>query len=292
MTRHSVEASQIVGRLLDPVGPSKVYEIRASFSIIPLGGRFSEENLNTGLELLRALGLVSDLGDDVYQTEELELYCSMAMEAAVEYALVNLLVREPPVWLRAGLLEDGSFAAEVVPSRQLERIDSILSDPNARDELLLAASRKVDMNARARIGSLGELAVIEEIKAAYVSRKRPDLCASIQHVSLQSDELGYDVACLTVDGYSRRKLEVKTCSSVGKGRLYLSRNEYRKGLLDPDWRLVVCTAVGELVQVAGWCKASDIVFAMPSDSSEADVRWETASIGSFMSVLVPGLPLE
>ena len=292
MTRHLIEASQIVGRLVNRGIPTEVEDLRTSFFSVPTGGRFSVNDFLHGLKILHTIGLVENVSGTLNALPALARYCEMPLNGAIEQVVFSYIVDRRALWLYAGMLEDGAFASEVVPTDSLQWMDSLLGDRILRDEVLLAAARKVDAERKANIGLLGELAVISEIEASYRDRGRVDLDTSIRHVSMISDELGYDIQCSTVDGNSLRKLEIKTCSKVGDLRVYLTRNECRRGLADPEWRLVVCTLKGDEVEVAGWCLIGHLTEALPLDGGKWRGRWETASLVLSTSQIVPGLPLE
>ena len=292
ITRHLIEASQIVGRLVNRGIPTEIDDLRTSFYSVPTGGRFSVNDFLQGLKILHSIGLVEYVSGTLSALPALARYCEMPLNGAIEQVVFSYIVDSRALWLHAGMLDDGTFASEVVPTDSLRWMDGLLDDRILRDEILLAAARKVDSERMAKVGLLGELAVISAIKASYKDRGRVDLDSSIRHVSMISDELGYDIQCSTVDGQSLRKLEVKTCSEVGELRIYLTRNECRRGLTDSEWRLVVCTLKGDEVEVAGWCLIGHVREALPLDGGKWRGRWETASMVLSTSQIVPGLPLE
>ena len=114
----------------------------------------------------------------------------------------------------------------------------------------------------------------------------------MRHVSLETDQAGYDVSAPRLAG-SPRLLEVKaTGNTVADNvEVYLSRNEARTGLRLPDWFLVVCSVddverrTGE---VLGWIDAAELEDRFPRDVEFG--RWESAAIEIRTAELVPGLP--
>ena len=88
---------------------------------------------------------------------------------------------------------------------------------------------RIDLEARARVGAAGELALVRLLEARW-----PE---STIHVALTDDGFGYDIAFTLTE--NEWHLEVKTTKRRGRLVIYLSRHEYEVSLVDPYWRLVV-----------------------------------------------------
>jgi hypothetical protein len=88
---------------------------------------------------------------------------------------------------------------------------------------------KIDLAERQRVGALGEVGLVRLLEESWPG--------SAQHVALEHDGFGYDIAVAFAT--SSWHLEVKTTSRRGRLVVYLSRQEYEVGLTDPSWRLVV-----------------------------------------------------
>src|SRR5207253_1147562 len=88
-----------------------------------------------------------------------------------------------------------------------------------------------------------------------------------------------------------RRIEVKGTTSVSQWlTIFVSRNEFRVGLRDPDWYLVVCRLEQpEGIQLLGWCKAVDLAPHAPLDQS-AQGQWQVAGLSVSESTLSGGLP--
>ena len=69
----------------------------------------------------------------------LAAFCQWSLDEAAEFVLSEILINEPPLWLRAGMLDGGRFAHEVVPDEMLKRIDTLIEDHERRDAILLQA---------------------------------------------------------------------------------------------------------------------------------------------------------
>ena len=291
-SRHHLEASQLVARLLERNGPTTRQDLLFAFLNIPIGCRFSVEDLKRAENLLIRVQVVSEYDGALVPAPGLEVFCSMPLDDVAELVLLELIVNEAPLWLRAGMLSDGRFAHEAVPDEALRWIDSLVDDHERRDALLLEAGQKVDDERRSEIGLMGELAVITEIEQQYSRCGRPDLLSSIRHVSQVSDALGYDVACSTLDSTRVRRLEVKTSTSSVRIRIFLTRNEFDRGLTDPDWRLVICLLDDAGAGVVGWTRPMTIAPRAPQDSVSVGCRWESASFILDVTELASGLPLD
>jgi hypothetical protein len=107
---------------------------------------------------------------------------------------------------------------------------------------------------------------------------------------LISDQLGYDVIAPRLDGSSRR-IEVKATRRLAwRGEVYISRNEFEVGLLDPDWSLVVVEVDAEdMPSLLGWCPAEALVAKMPADRHHLG-RWNSVRLLQAEGVLSSGLP--
>ncbi|WP_078625251.1 DUF3883 domain-containing protein [Streptomyces iakyrus] len=139
---------------------------------------------------------------------------------------------------------------------------------------------KVDTEERSRIGSAGELALLELLSESADGR--------VEHVAAWSDGYGYDIF---VDAHQRSAhLEVKTTLRVGRLTVYISRNEYETMLRDPNWELVTVrlTADLEVTAVAAVPKHW-IADHVPSDRTSRG-RWQSCRLDIPPDVPVPGIP--
>jgi len=120
-----------------------------------------------------------------------------------------------------------------------------------------------------------------------------DLARAVRRVSLESDQLGYDVSAPRISG-PRRLLEIKATTAIATSAhgLHLSRNEADVGARYPhDWALMVCqitnpdAAEGEIV---GWCSRASLEELLPKDTPSG--RWEQAWVEIPVTAFTPGLP--
>ncbi|MBE8469526.1 protein NO VEIN domain-containing protein [Streptomyces justiciae] len=139
---------------------------------------------------------------------------------------------------------------------------------------------KVDTEERSRIGSAGELALLELLSESAEGK--------VEHVAAWSDGYGYDIF---VDAYQHSAhLEVKTTVRVGRLTIYISRNEYETMLRDPAWELVTVRLTPELKITGVAAVPRDwIARHVPSDRT-ARGRWESCRLEVPPEVPVPGIP--
>ncbi|MDJ0412824.1 DUF3883 domain-containing protein [Rhodococcus opacus] len=190
------------------------------------------------------------------------------------------------------------FEAAISESLWISDADVLVVEPSALPEDALRAAvtleldvdsafaavqhlwGKVDAAERLRIGTAGELALIELLAATA--------CAKIDHVAAYSDGYGYDIA-VTLPG-SIAHLEVKATTRRGRLTIYLSRNEFETMRKDPDWTLVIVRLDQNLKPASiatvdtGW-----IASAAPRDCHPA-ARWDLTKFDVPPEALSPGLP--
>jgi hypothetical protein len=144
----------------------------------------------------------------------------------------------------------------------------------------IALGQKIDLERRARIGALGELAVV---------RLLGELGCEVRHESLVTDGLGWDITARL--GELTRHFEVKTTTSVARLRVYLSRHEFQVSTRDPSWAMLAALIMdtGQLVCVAH-VSPTAISSAIPIDSDEHG-RWESCRIDLAPKHITPGIPL-
>jgi hypothetical protein len=153
----------------------------------------------------------------------------------------------------------------------------------SQSEGMLIASRAVRLLPRGR-GTLVARCVEELTK-----RGRPELAARVRHVSLISDQLGYDVVSPTLAARDVR-LEVKTSRRVTSpdASFFISRNEARAGAHDAQWRLVICQMLSdERLEVLGSCSHSVLGPLLPADTARS--QWTTSDLRVPIDRLAPGL---
>jgi hypothetical protein len=139
------------------------------------------------------------------------------------------------------------------------------------DTLAIAAIRRlhgrIDRDQRARIGLVGELALIELLEAHWPG--------TTTHISQVDDGFGYDVSFC--HGEVEWHLEVKTTMRRGRLIIYLSRNEHEVGMCDANWRLIVLR-LDEQLRIRGLAtvRFEKLAARAPRDR-DSQSKWQTAS---------------
>lgn len=266
-------ASSIDGR------GSRVSDARESYWHEATGGVFPPADLAVGERLLVECGLVIDRGGILYPTSALH----SLLEGTFEDALWSLCMR--------------TISAEQLRDQELSTLDDQLTelvpDPARREELLLAFGRRVDDTRQSLVGAIGEEIVMDVARSELVEMQREDLARRVRHVSLESDQLGYDISAPRTSGTSRL-LEVKATTSDDENhfRFFLSRNEWEVGTrFAQDWALVACRVANVEDRhglVLGWCPVSVLSPLMPTDSEAG--TWQQARVNLPTNQLAPGLP--
>jgi hypothetical protein len=276
-TGHAVRAAIHVAATIDERG-SRVIDAYESYWHKATGGVFAPPDLARGQRLLVDCGLVEEREGTLYLLPALQqILLGTADDAvAVIYARAIDRLAEGAIWS---------------PEATDAEIAALIPDPARREELLLALARRFDDAQRRLIGAIGEELVVAALRADLVELGYPELARAVRQVSLESDQLGYDITAPRVGGPTRL-LEVKaTTRGEATINFHLSRNEAETGLRYRDWALVVCVVSdvaareGELV---GWQSATSLERTFPIDSSGG--RWESAAITVAVADLLPGLP--
>lgn len=189
-----------------------------------------------------------------------------------------LLVAEAsdPLWLK----DAESLIASVteLPEDALSLAECFGIDGVAAVGSLRQLGRKINLARLKKIGDIGELAILKLLRQEGFSAN---------HVALESDSLGYDIAARL--GNSEAYFEVKTSTRSNRAILYLSRNEYEVMQWLEDWKLL-------LVLLDGGDRASHffevdqewLKTASPQDRHTYS-RWENARFEVPPDMLTPGI---
>ncbi|MEU1895572.1 protein NO VEIN domain-containing protein [Streptomyces pristinaespiralis] len=145
---------------------------------------------------------------------------------------------------------------------------------------LAAVWGKVDTRERERIGTAGELALVELLAASTSER--------VEHIAAWSDGFGYDIA-VHATRYPGH-LEAKSTTRRGRLTVFLSRNEYETMLRDPHWELVAIRLSEDLrPEAIATVPKEWIVRQAPTDQGSRG-RWESCRLDVPPDVPVPGIP--
>ena len=290
-TAFQLQAAVLASRVMDAEGNTD-QSLALSYDKLATGGLYRAQDLVAGHALLVRAGLVTVNDSQHTPSEQLTELCDFPDDVAAEVLLHELLLREPPLWLYAAVVED-EVRWENVPEADQDALTQLLADAARREALLLTLGRTLDAQHLADIGSAGEDYVVDACRQHLTARSRPDLAEAVHRVSLQSDALGYDVTSPDTTGH-RHRMEVKTTGSASAGRVefFLSRNEAMVGERDPAWSLVAVRRDRDgSLDLIGWCSAVHLLPHLPRDLS-AQGRWTSVRLSVSTTDFTPGLPLD
>lgn len=186
--------------------------------------------------------------------------------------------RAAPPWVQDADRLIGS--PDELPSDILSLGAALGLDADAVFEQLAASWSKVDTAQRARVGAAGEealLALLREVRGAVVD-----------HVAVQSDGYGYDIAY--ADGTVSAHLEVKSSTRVNRFTAFLSRHEYDVMLRDDHWALVTLRLSGDFKVVGvGSLPRAWIAANVPRDAGSLG-RWASVKLEIPADVVSSGIP--
>jgi hypothetical protein len=240
---------------------------------------FAPPDLHRGERLLVDCHLVEGREGVLYPLPGL----SAIMEGSLEDA-VGI------IYNRAASISTDAFA-HVEADELAGKLAELISDPARREEVLITLGRRFDDTHRRLVGAIGEEIVVAEARRELGELGYGDLARAVRHVSLETDQAGYDVSAPRIIG-GTRLLEVKATSTIAEELVvYLSRNEAETGLRSEAWALVVCRVTDierREGQIVGWCHALELATALPADTPNG--RWEAVAIKVAVDDLMPGLP--
>lgn len=272
-----VRAAIHVASLLDRPG-STVADARESYWRRAVGGSFAPPDLRQGERLLLDVGLVDEREGTLYPTFELT-------------ALLDGTIDDAAAAIAARALDLQSVGAQLASAEIEEALGELVPDAARREELLASLGRKFDDAQRQLLGAIGEEIVVRQARAELEALGYPQLARAVRHLSLETDQAGYDISAPRIVG-NTRLLEVKATSRVNDvATVHLSRNEAETGAHYPDWALVLCEVddvEGRTGCVIGWCSAAQLTSAFPEDAGVG--RWEAVRIDLPTAWLAPGLP--
>lgn len=290
-TAYQLQAAVLAARVLDP-GGNMEKSLEVSYDRLPTGGLYRSKDLQAGHRLLQRGHLVTVDGNYHIPTQTLLDLRSLPDDVAAELLLHELLLKEPPLWLYAAVVDD-DVRWENVPEADQKSLEQLLEDASRREALLLTLGRTLDAQQLTELGARGEDYVVELCRQYLNDHDRPDLAAAVRRVSLRSDQLGYDVTSPDTTG-RRHRIEVKTTSSALAGRVafFLSRNEATVGQRDPEWSLVaIHRNRDDSLELIGWCSSMSLVPHLPQDVS-AQGQWSNVRLNIATTDFRSGLPLD
>ncbi len=278
-TLHIIRAAFHVGTVIDAQGNPTV-DARKTYWHHATGGVFDPHDLHLGERLLVDCGLLRERSGQLKPTPELADLLEGTIGDGSAVICARILQRH-----------DSGRLGEI--STELEQALTRLGlDPGRREELLVALHRHFDNSYRRMLGDIGEEIVVATARRELEELGYPDLARSVRRVSLESDQLGYDISAPRISG-DPRLLEVKAIARKITDDLpfYISRTEAEFGLRCSQWALVVCKITDvprREGSVIGWCGAAALQQFKPVDPDSA--RWVLAEINLPCSAVMPGLP--
>ena len=276
-TPHLAEAALHVGQI---VGDSAtVTEIRESYWRRVSAGVFSYDDFQAGERLLIGLGMLYPDGDRLHATALLQQLALGDLRAGAVAILVSAAA------------EGDDRNVVLAAMNQAETSDGI--DGDLRDRILLQLGRTYDDLIAKEVGLAGEVIVVAALRDELTSLGRADLAQQVRQVSLESDQLGYDIWAPRLSG-DPRLIEVKTttasveCEAV---EVQISRNEILTGAERPNWLLLICeiASVDDMSpQRFRWCRADALLSLSPVDTRNS--AWTSTKLSVPAVELRDGLP--
>lgn len=239
-------------RWLEILPQSGEARARAMFTNVEKYSDLTSTQYESALEWLRSAALLEDLH---------------AAAPANHRVLMAAIETSDAPWLpNADEFDDDP---RLLPDEVLAAAEALEIDAAAASGYVRTAWGKVDQVMRDQVGSAGEHALVELLNAHTSAR--------VEHVSLWSDGLGFDIAVSSGDVVGH--LEVKSTTRQQRLTLYLSRNEYRASQRDPAWRLIVLRLDREDLSLQS-------VATVPTDWLAAQMPLDVHGFGSWESCRV------
>lgn len=280
-TTYVIRAALHAASLLDERGSSKD-DARESYWRHAIGGTFSPADLRLGEQMLADCGLIRENDGILYPAAVLQELLEGTVEDAVVF-LATLAIRT-------------RYEQHIDASRTSNQMESeirqLISDPEKREQALIALSQRFDDSYRRVLGEIGEEIVLDAVRDELDGLGYPNLARAARRVSLLSDQLGYDISAPRIHG-SSRLLEVKAtiANPLESVQIYITRNEVRTAVNLADWYLIVCRILdveGRTGEIIGWCNVSTFKELLPTDTEMG--QWEQACLKIPLRGLNPGLP--
>jgi hypothetical protein len=285
-TPHQLRSALRTGRLIDQSG-SNAEDLRSAYRLVPYGGLYRSDDLIVGEAVLIAAGVLSESDGVLVPLEGLGEIVAASDVDGCEALLVALLEHQTPLWLGAAT-GGGALEEDLIPDQARATLREAL-DPETREGLLLRLGLSYSEAEQARIGGIAETFVVTCCRRELRDAGAPGLADAVRRVSEVSDQLGYDITAPRLDR-STRRIEVKGTRSTGRSVFYLSRNEAERGLVDPNWALVVCRVVGEDdVRLVGHLGGGEMQRYLPRDACDK-AHWQSVRVDVPEESFLPGLP--
>jgi len=257
-------------------------DVRTSYWRHATGGTFAPPDMELGEQLLRDLALVTDRAGLLVPSPSLLALIRGIPEEAMQWLFVRAIIEAHPV-----VQESVQIDKPVLE----QAVAAAVPDAARREQILLALNRHFDDSHRKFVGEIGEQTVLTAVRAELEALGHHTLARAVRRVSLDSDQLGYDISAPRITGPTRL-LEVKSTVVVAEPvTIHLTRPEIDAGVKYPGWALVVCHVLNLIErkgEIVGWCSAESLIPLLPVDPPTA--AWELAAVKLPTTALIPGLP--
>jgi len=206
----------------------------------------------------------------------------MDVEASSAPSAMRLLAaifeKAPPPWVQDA--DDRVRSSDELPSDVVSAGEAIGLHPEDVYQQLVSSWGKVDAALRAEVGTAGELALVELLRANPSAR--------VDHVASWSDGFGYDIDFHLAG--CRAHLEVKSSIRSGRFIAYLSRHEYTVMMRDSAWVLVTVRLTADhRVSGVGSVPREWITANAPADNGRFGT-WATLKLEIPAEVVIDGIP--
>jgi hypothetical protein len=236
---------------------------RATFATLPRYSDLTSTQYETAYEWLRSTGMLEADPGPVPPNHRV---------------LTSAIETSDAVWLPNA--DEFADDPDLLPDDVAAAAEALGIDPSTAAAHIRSAWGKVDLDLRARIGSAGERALVELLEA--------NAAATVDHVALWADGLGYDVSVR--HGLQNGHLEVKSTTRRHRFTLHLSRNEFLVSQSDPAWLLVALRLDPDDLRLRSVATIDHRWLAqqMPTDTGDHG-RWESCRVDVPIDSIVPGL---
>jgi len=265
-----------------------VSQVEVSFPQLPIGGQVGLGELHSAYQALIDL--------EVLEVDEKGVSLSLtdavvdSLEELTESDLLGLLLEKTnPVWLRLATTNGRELKPEYLPAEVERHLELLFPNALEREQFLLERGRVFSAEEERRIGELGEVFLVGELRGQLLAGGSPELADLVEKVSDLSDELGYDITAPRLDS-SIRRIEAKTTASRSTSfTFFLTRNEFEVSQWDSDWFLVAVQIKADQPHLVGWTDGASLKGLTPVDPDKAGL-WVTTKVKVGHDFFHPGLP--
>lgn len=240
------------------------------------------KELASYLEVLRAAKNMMQT-QDLFLSGRLSRHPNLGYEA-IRHACTELL------GMGAINIDEGKLSLGVLNRTEWLEQMLVAGETAAWDlvELFPVQKRKYepDLELLKEIGLRGE----QFILGTYLEILPEQMHVSAVHTSLTDDSAGFDISVPSPQDFNRQlHLEIKSSTRPDYSfEFYLSRNEARQALRDPNW-FMVFVKLGHEVKTIGYLDGKNLGEYLPRDRDEK-FAWQSVRGRLTQDEMYPGLP--